>query len=564
MRTSASILAATCALAALGSAAFGQADVRSAPFAPHNLGLPAGTAKIIGTMGFLDYANPIRPSDAAQPPLVSFIGDQSEPAEALLPYQSEGRRVEINWPLLASLDSPGEHRATLTLFGGEERELVFVYSEYRTPTSYSWFGQIAGVPASDFILVRADDAVYMILRDYDRKEEFEIHYTPGYGTTAAGHALRAISRVPSDHNRCGTCDGQIGDAPPEAAPTDQLPGGYGARAVSDPTNQIDVLFVATADAISGFGTYSAFYAQAQACVDDFNLTSANAGAGLSMRLMQSDPTAAAGYAESSDGSTDLNRLTSSSDGYMDNVVTLRDAVRADEVCLFRQNRWNVSGGSSTVGVGWRPTSIAGMNSGNGFVVVSRLAGSVPGTFSHEIGHNLGACHHESQNDCATAVTGSAHGFRHACDRLFCYDYWHTTMAYSQSSSACSADTRLTIFSNPNIYFRAPLGCDDFAVGDSVSNVANVIQTTRSVASQWKIAASQAWTYAPNTTGGAGTRYWPYGRISTAVSVVQGGAAQAVVKALAGTYSETALAGRSVVMTNPCVITVAEGGTAVIR
>lgn len=539
-----------------GATAMGQVHDHQRSLSPRDLELPAGTAAIIGTMGFLDYANPIAPSNIAQPPLVTFIGDQPEPTESLLPYQSEGHQVEINWPFLATLEGDGEKRATLSLFGTEERELVFVYAEYRSATSYSWFGQIAGVPASDFILVRYDDVIYMVLRDFDRKEEFEIHFTPASGGTASGHALRAVSRAPSRHNQCGTCNGQVGEPAPDSTPPVLGSGDYGSRAVSDPTNRIDVLFVATADAMAGFGSHAAFYAQAQACVDDFNLASANAQAGLSMRLMHADPNVAS-YWESDSGSTDLNRLANSSDGYMDGVIAMRDTVRADMVALFRQSRWNVSGGSSTVGVAFRPGNIASMTSGIGFSVTSRLSSSVPATFSHEIGHNLGACHHQSQGGCDSAVTTSPHGKQHTCDRLFCYDYWHTTMAYSQSASACSADTRLTIFSNPNISFRAPFGCSDFPVGDSVSNVAGVIQTTRPLASQWRIASSRVW--AAVGGGAVGTRFSPYGRVSTAVQTVQGNSDEAEVMTFAGTYNETAAAGGPVLMNRPCRIIPAAGG-----
>lgn len=75
-------------------------------------------------------------------------------------------------------------------------------------------------------------------------------------------------------------------------------------------------------------------AQVQYAVDRANLAYANSGIATRLRLVHSGP---AGYSESGDFSTDLNRLTNVGDGYMNNVDALRNTYAADVVSLFIEN-----------------------------------------------------------------------------------------------------------------------------------------------------------------------------------------------------------------------------------
>ena len=73
-------------------------------------------------------------------------------------------------------------------------------------------------------------------------------------------------------------------------------------------------------------------AKAQLALDNSNTL-------INMRLVHSAQVA---YTESGSYSTDLDRLTSTSDGYMDEVHTWRDQYGADLVAIFTHE--NVTGG----------------------------------------------------------------------------------------------------------------------------------------------------------------------------------------------------------------------------
>ena len=98
---------------------------------------PLGSARFIGAMGFLDYSTATSPTPAsavAPAALFSFAGAGAEPREAIFSGQSRGRHIELDWNFLASLRDGVEVRAMIPLFDGEQRELIFVHSDYKTPT----------------------------------------------------------------------------------------------------------------------------------------------------------------------------------------------------------------------------------------------------------------------------------------------------------------------------------------------------------------------------------------------------------------------------------------------
>jgi hypothetical protein len=104
---------------------------------------------------------------------------------------------------------------------------------------------------------------------------------------------------------------------------------------------------------------------------------ANSGIATRLRLVHVEQVA---YDESGDFITDLNRLTTAGDGYMDNVPTLRNTYGADLVSLFVEN-------AQYCGYSW-----VGPNANYAFSVVNRGCASGNLSFVHELGHNFGALH----------------------------------------------------------------------------------------------------------------------------------------------------------------------------
>ncbi|MFZ4573428.1 MAG: zinc-dependent metalloprotease family protein [Phycisphaerales bacterium] len=531
-------------------------------------------ATIQGAQGFLNFAQAFPETNdlSVLPPLFASVSAVEEPVEALHAYQSRGVRVAFDFATLDKLVPDQEARVAMSLLDGESVELVFVKSEYRSPTRYTWFGQIAGIAVSDFILVRYDDTIFLTVCDYQNKRNFEVQYMPGIGATPAGHTLAKQGDILPQH-QCGTCQGGCGHQAPLQEPLDQPGdnpqgpgGGYGERSdPSDPAHVIDVLVVCTAGAQAGYGyNPGAFFAQTEACIADMNLRHSTSFTGATMRLTMADWDAAGGYNEDGNGSVDLARLVDH-DQFLENMFGLRDLCRADVVAMIRQNQWQVAEGVA-VGVARRPETLAEVQAGGKGFSVNARAGGLPlvgDVFSHELGHNLGACHDQAQQPQCAAPTGSPHGKVIDCDRFFCYDYWHTTMAYGPGGG-CSASTLLPLWSNPAITYVTPAGCPNRVIGDAVCNVSGLISLSKNYASQARIAASQSWTYAPSGNGGNGTRYSPFGYVRTAVAQVQGGESIARVRMLGGTYEETSSNGGPVVLSNPCLVQSADGGASIIR
>lgn len=525
---------------------------------------PPGGMRFLGTAGFIDYDRGVAPTSAPLFPLVLWSGDQMEPPEALMPGELQGRPVDINWPLLDAVDLGAVTHCAFPLIGGESRELVFVRKETFTDRQYNWYGQIAGIPASDFILSRYEDAIVLQVRDYDRKERFTVRYAPPIGTLPARSTL-VLNGDDAEPNWCATGSAAAGLPPANGdgdgggEPGGNGDGGVGIMSAADPTNVVDVLFVTTNELLNFFSSNQAqINAHAQFLVSEFNVTSSNSNAGVAMRIAG---VLRGNYNENASGSNDLTNLANAANG-LQATPSMRSMVRADHVCLLRRNTWPSATGGTVYGVAYVPSSLnEAAQSSHGFSVVAAVSGNFGSTFSHEIGHNFGACHdaatNASANTCTSSVTTSPHGKRWSCNRVACTDHWHTTMAYGNNTNACSASTRVPFFSNPALTYVTPAGCSNFVLGDSISNVANLIQTTRSRVSQWQIGSSRQWTLSTYGGVGNGTYYAPFNRVASAASAVQGGT-EGEVYISSGTYNETAAAGRSVIFSSPCVMTVVAG------
>ena len=574
-----SILTCAALLAALGASSPALAQDRARDMDAQTRELfdaqPTGVMRFTGVKGFLNYAAPIEPTPADQGPLQSVfssLGGPEEPVEDLLPSQSRGMRIELNFNFLDGLREGVESRAIFPVFDGKQMELVFTRGDYRTAKDFTWFGQIAGVAASDFILTRVNETIFMTVRNYESKKQYEVQFAGQFGTPSAGHALRKIGDIRPPAT-CGTCSTAPGAGEPGNAPAVPPPvpapgtGGYGPRAVSDPTSRIDVMVCCTGLArAAGFGnSESAFRAKAQACVDDMNLRLIGSGTGATVRLVHADWDVAADYSEDvgpAGGSNDLSNITNGT-GALSDVAAVRTAVRADLVALIRFFTWSdptaCPSSSCVAGIAWRPSQLSTFQFSNNSSIysVNSMTSGLPlvgDIFAHELGHNLGGCHDDAQGGCGGAgVTSSSKGIVIACDILLCINYWHTTMAYGPSGG-CSSSTLLPFYSNPNINYDRGFGnCGVTAIGNATCNVANTINVTRPYVSQYRIAATRAFVYAPQGPLGNGTRFDPFGFVRSGVASVQGASTEADVRIFAGDYFETATNGGPVLLSNPALL-----------
>ncbi len=232
--------------------------------------------------------------------------------------------------------------------------------------------------------------------------------------------------------------------PPEAPPipVESSPSSeqwWGADA--DDGSSIDVLVVYTEAAKNTVGGQTAMENLIDLAVTETNTGYANS---LVIQRLNLVHTAQVSYDETGfDWSQTLRRLRDTTDGYMDNVHTLRDAYQADEVVLIVD-----SGGYC--GIGYMMTTVSQSFESSAFAVVRYSCATGYYSFGHELGHNMGS-HHDRANANGSGAFDYSYGYQ-APDNSF-----RTVMAYN-CSGGCP---RVNHWSNPNVdYNSQPTGIID--------------------------------------------------------------------------------------------------------
>jgi hypothetical protein len=200
---------------------------------------------------------------------------------------------------------------------------------------------------------------------------------------------------------------------------------------------IDILVVYTAAAASSVADIGNLIDNA---ISVTNTIHSNSDVSASVAAVH---TAQVSYTETGNLETDTERLQGTSDGYMDNVHTLRDQYGADVVVLL------VDEGDYA---GWAYAIEA--SSSGAFATVRTEEAVSNYTFAHEVGHLVGGRH---DDDPATTPRAYAHGYAKKTGSTF-----KTVMAVWEGAS------RIPNWSNPNVnYNGSPTGTSDY------NNVARV-------------------------------------------------------------------------------------------
>jgi len=209
-------------------------------------------------------------------------------------------------------------------------------------------------------------------------------------------------------------------------------GGGGTPVEPGPTETIRVMVVASQQAIAGYGGDLA--ALSDLAIAESNQGASNSNVGIQFQLAGHY---ASTYSESGNFSTDLNRFSGTSDGYLDGYHSTRNQIAADVNVLLVDN-------TSACGIGYLNSS-----SSSAFSVVSTDCATGYYSFAHEIGHNLGAHHDPAAGN--NTVYPYGHGYREPSNN------WRTIMAYN-CSGGCP---RLNYWSNPAVgYGGVPMGTTD--------------------------------------------------------------------------------------------------------
>lgn len=515
---------------------------------------PAGAwidqARVIEPTGKL--VSILLPVGAATPPIDV---DPKAPAIA----------VHVDWATLDSLgDSPLERVGIPLPEGGDPLELVLQTRQRRAATQYTWFGQIAGVANSDVILVRHDDALRLVVRNSNyHGRTFEVR---GSG---ANHVLYEFEPRETD------CAGAISSPtlPNEsmvgggAAPT----GGSGGPqhllggAPSDPTNVVDIMVVVSDQARSAYGSFNSFLADCHAMIADSNVRVNLSGGSWTFRLVAAEWNILVGYSQHSDISDDLHelRLTvgqtlngyTATDTITDQIQALRHYYRPDLVALITTNG---------TGIGWQPDNTAQLTLARGYFVANRSLAVSNGTFAHEAGHNLGACHNANASApaCAQGINSTDRGIERYCDVPDgicggCEDTeYRTTMAYAVNSSVNNVRIQRYSVEGLTATLNGSFGTCVVNMWATDARTMLTFNVSRPTVSQYNVARSQIWAVVGGTGAQTGTWQEPVAKIKSANQLVLGGADFGLIRARPGVYQETA--GAPVVLSNGCRI-IAEGG-----
>lgn len=237
--------------------------------------------------------------------------------------------------------------------------------------------------------------------------------------------------------------------PPEAAPRRVFGGipkasvpfdGQALDVPQDSGRVIDVMILWTPQARTAAGSLANIQARVQAGIDEANATYLNSGIAQRLRLVHS---AEVVYTERTGNCPDaqstnkfdcaLEDLTTDGDGRMDIAHDLRDQYGADLVALLIAD-------NALCGIAWIPDFNPNYSHAPwGFSVTGQgCIGN--GSFTHELGHNMGADH-----DPAYALPGGAQPYNHGY--VSPQQNWRTVMAYPYTCNWCPS---LFYFSNPNL------------------------------------------------------------------------------------------------------------------
>ncbi|MEA3276095.1 MAG: M12 family metallo-peptidase [Pseudomonadota bacterium] len=274
-------------------------------------------------------------------------------------------------------------------------------------------GVLKGVDGSQFMLARNQDVLVGTIRAGDLGV-FYLRHTQG------GHQVQAVdqSALPA----CATGHEHALSAPKQS---------LDLATVYDDGSVIDVMVVYTPNARISVGGTTAMQALIDLAVSETNTAYLESQISHRINLVHSYEV---NYSSSGSFDIDLNRLTSNTDGYMDDVHPTRDQYSADLVSLFTNN-------GQYCGIAWVMTALTTGFEANGFNVVFHGCATGYYSFGHELSHNMGSAHDRA--NAGAALYPYSYGWRFlGSDGL----EYRTVMAYAPG-------TRVDRFSNPNVAYQ---------------------------------------------------------------------------------------------------------------
>lgn len=362
------------------------------------------------------------------PPLLSApLAQATMPRKVRGPWVRNHRSVILTAEALRSLQSTDAAQHTeftidLLAAGTHLADLRPEASPNGTPHYRVWTGKLQQDMDSEVALVTKDAALAGIIRKgrtiYEIKPGIDGHHEV---TEIDSEAL------PSDHHPVHVSPGQLaaGDLTTTIAAATLPP-----ASAADSSTLIDVMVVYTTAAKNANGGQSGIETLIALGISLANTALTNSQINTQFRLIH---TAEMSYPESGDYNTDLSRLRGTTDGFLDDVHTLRNTYKADLVTLIEDNI------GAACGVAYVMDAVSSSFANWAFSVVEDDCISSY-TLAHELGHNMGSMHDRMEG--GTGAYPYSFGHKEA-------GKYRTIMAYP-CTPACS---RINHYSNPTVQYQ---------------------------------------------------------------------------------------------------------------
>lgn len=268
-----------------------------------------------------------------------------------------------------------------------------------------------------------------------------------------GKSTLTVSDLPAgSHTYTARFNPTAGDRPSTSSPLT-------VQAVN--VSVIDLLAVYTTQTLTAAGSLSNLLEFLRKEIGETNAAFANSGVPALLRLVGAGWV---NYKESNNLQTDLTRLATTGDTYLEEAVSLRNALGADLVVLVNSKPAPDPDDPSARVAGVARLFGTDVNTPdperNAFLVINQQSRN-QFLLAHEAGHSLGAGHVRGDDGTDSASAPDGHGYRFTAGDGIQY---RDIMAYAPG-------TQIPYFSNPELLYKG------HAIGDAYSNAARVLRAT---------------------------------------------------------------------------------------